>query len=144
MVRFKISRYVSPDSDERDVDYSVPFQVAYAISIHKAQGLEYDSVKVLVTSDIEDRISHNIFYTAITRAKRHLVIYWSPESERKILESFKHKTDHRTISLLCAHYPELKELRKDGIYSGHKSKSDVLVVVFVVWVLVLGWLGCFT
>ena len=30
------------------------------------------------------------------------------------------------------------------IYSGHKSKSDVLVVVFVVWVLVLGWLGCFT
>ena len=23
-------------------------------------------------------------------------------------------------------------------YSGHKSKSDVLVVVFVVWVLVLG------
>lgn len=115
VVRFKISRYVSPDSDERDVDYSVPFQVAYAISIHKAQGLEYDSVKVLVTSDIEDRISHNIFYTAITRAKRHLVIYWSPESERKILESFKHKTDHRTISLLCAHYPELKELRKDGI-----------------------------
>ena len=32
----------------------------------------------------------------------------------------------------------------DPIYSGHKSKSDVLVVVFVVWVLVLGWLGCFT
>ena len=30
------------------------------------------------------------------------------------------------------------------VYSGHKSKSDVLVVVFVVWVLVLGWLGCFT
>lgn len=30
------------------------------------------------------------------------------------------------------------------MYSGHKSKSDVLVVVFVVWVLVLGWLGCFT
>ena len=113
VVRFKISRYVSPDSDERDVDYSVPFQVAYAISIHKAQGLEYDSVKVLVTSDIEDRISHNIFYTAITRTKQHLVIYWSPESERKILESFKSKNDHRTISLLCAHYPELKELRKD-------------------------------
>lgn len=33
---------------------------------------------------------------------------------------------------------------QSGNYSGHKSKSDVLVVVFVVWVLVLGWLGCFT
>ena len=33
---------------------------------------------------------------------------------------------------------------ENSFYSGHKSKSDVLVVVFVVWVLVLGWLGCFT
>ena len=32
----------------------------------------------------------------------------------------------------------------EELYSGHKSKSDVLVVVFVVWVLVLRWLGCFT
>ena len=38
----------------------------------------------------------------------------------------------------------IRAIRMEDVYSGHKSKSDVLVVVFVVWVLVLGWLGCFT
>ena len=47
----------------------VPFQVAYAVSIHKAQGLEYKSVKIVITNDVEELITHNIFYTAITRAK---------------------------------------------------------------------------
>ena len=44
----------------------VPFQIAYAVSIHKAQGLEYESVKVVITEDIDEMITHNIFYTAIT------------------------------------------------------------------------------
>ena len=55
---------------------SVPFQVAYAVSIHKAQGLEYDSVKVVITDANEDDISHNIFYPAITRAREHPLIFW--------------------------------------------------------------------
>ena len=34
-------------------------------------------------------ITHNIFYTAITRSKRYLKIYWSPESQEKVLSSFE-------------------------------------------------------
>ena len=34
------------DEDER-MNSVIPFQLAYAVSIHKAQGLEYDSVSVL-------------------------------------------------------------------------------------------------
>lgn len=45
-------------------DTVVPFQVAYAVSIHKAQGLEYRSVKIVITNETEERITHNIFYTA--------------------------------------------------------------------------------
>lgn len=33
---------------------------------------------------------HNIFYTAITRAKESLKIYWTAESQQKILSSFVH------------------------------------------------------
>lgn len=47
------------------MENAIPFQVAYAISIHKAQGLEYESVKVVITSETEEMVSHNIFYTAI-------------------------------------------------------------------------------
>ena len=55
----------------------------------KAQGLEYDSVKVLISNEVEENITHNIFYTAITRAKKTLTIYWTPETEKKIVDSFK-------------------------------------------------------
>lgn len=42
----------------------VPFQLAYAVSIHKPQGLEYDSVKVVIPRSNSERITHGIFYTA--------------------------------------------------------------------------------
>ena len=63
-------------------------QIAYAVSIHKAQGLEYDSVKVVITKDIEERISHSIFYTAITRAKKDLKVYMSGEVQTHLVEKF--------------------------------------------------------
>jgi UvrD-like helicase C-terminal domain len=68
-VQFDVYERGSGDDDDDSTIGSVPFQVAYAVSIHKAQGLEYDSVKVVITDANEDDISHNIFYTAITRAR---------------------------------------------------------------------------
>ncbi|MBR3158027.1 MAG: ATP-binding domain-containing protein, partial [Atopobiaceae bacterium] len=65
------------------------FQIAYAMSIHKAQGLEYDSVKLVIPCEVDDLVTHDIFYTGVTRAKRRLRIYWEPESQEKILESFE-------------------------------------------------------
>lgn len=89
IVKFRVARKKDED-DEYDMgnDVDVPFQIAYAISIHKAQGLEYDSVKIIITKDVDERITHNIFYTAITRSRKHLKIYWSPETQQKILEGF--------------------------------------------------------
>lgn len=80
IVRFHVDRSYDSDEDyDTDINTVVPFQIAYAVSIHKAQGLEYESVKVVITEDIDDMITHNIFYTAITRARSNLKIYWSPE-----------------------------------------------------------------
>ncbi|MCL2717622.1 MAG: ATP-dependent RecD-like DNA helicase [Lachnospiraceae bacterium] len=66
----------------------IPFQLAYAVSIHKAQGLEYDSVKVVIPRNNSEKITHGIFYTAITRAKKKLKIYWSSETMKEIVEGF--------------------------------------------------------
>ena len=85
MIRFSVNHYVDDDAREKQSDEVVPFQVAYAISIHKAQGLEYNSVKVIVTNEIEELITHNIFYTAITRARKKLKIYWTPETQHKVI-----------------------------------------------------------
>lgn len=88
-------------SDEERIKTIIPFQIAYAVSIHKAQGLEYKSVKVIIPSYNAEKISHSIFYTAITRAKEKLKIYWSSETMQNIVESFtKEKSEQRTLSLI--------------------------------------------
>ena len=66
----------------------VPFQLAYAVSIHKEQGLEYDSVKIVIPDSNSEKITHGIFYTAITRAKKKLRIYWSSETMQEIISKF--------------------------------------------------------
>lgn len=101
VIRFSVSQLNNTDEDDDDsISGIVPFQVAYAVSIHKAQGLEYDSVKVVITSETEERISHNVFYTAITRAKKKLKIYCTPETQHKILDRLEIKFSKVDASLL--------------------------------------------
>lgn len=78
----------------------IPFQIAYAVSIHKAQGLEYRSVKIVITDEVDELITHSIFYTAITRAQEKLKIYWTPEVEHKVLSTIHPKDIGKDISLL--------------------------------------------
>lgn len=100
IIRFDVAKHKNTDEDDESSDAVVPFQIAYAVSIHKAQGLEYNSVKLIITNEVEEMISHNIFYTAITRAKEKLKIYWSPETENKILTSIQIRNIKRDVSLL--------------------------------------------
>lgn len=100
VIRFLVNKHKSTDEDDESSDAVVPFQIAYAVSIHKAQGLEYNSVKVVITNEVEEMITHNIFYTAITRAKQKLKIYWSPETENKILKSLERRNNNRDVGLL--------------------------------------------
>lgn len=88
-------------SEEDRIKTVIPFQIAYAISIHKAQGLEYKSVKVVIPSSNAERITHSIFYTAITRAKEKLKIFWSAETMNAIVKSFtEQEVEHRTFQLI--------------------------------------------
>lgn len=89
LIRFSVNHFVDDDTKEKSANETVPFQVAYAISIHKAQGLEYNSVKVVISNQVDELISHSIFYTAITRARKVLKIFWTPETQQTVLDSIK-------------------------------------------------------
>lgn len=90
----------SSDNEETTNHHIVPFQIAYAVSIHKSQGLEFDSVKIVIADETEDRITHNIFYTAITRARKFLTIYWSPEVCDRILARIRPENSNKDFLLL--------------------------------------------
>ena len=103
-VGFTVNRLkpYSSDNEEATNYHIIPFQVAYAVSIHKSQGLDFDSVKIVIADESEDQISHNIFYTAITRARKYLTIYWSPEVCNKILSRIRPGIDNKDFRLLIA------------------------------------------
>lgn len=102
VVRFYVHKLKSADEDgdDRSSYNVVPFQIAYAVSIHKAQGLEYDSVKIVITDEVEELVTHNIFYTAITRAREKLKIYWTPEVEEKVINRIKPRDISKDVELL--------------------------------------------
>lgn len=55
-------------------------ETAYAITIHKSQGSEYDHVAVLLAASAESPIlSRQLLYTAVSRAKRSLSIWANDE-----------------------------------------------------------------
>ena len=56
------------------------FTLAYAISIHKSQGSEYDNVVVVLAKSFKRMFYNKLIYTAITRAKQSLIIIGSLES----------------------------------------------------------------
>lgn len=103
VVRFRVTKKKDSDDDNEFADDTdIPFQIAYAVSIHKAQGLEYDSVKVIITEEVDELITHNIFYTAVTRSKKHLKIYWSPETQEKVISGFEISDAKRDASIFKA------------------------------------------
>lgn len=101
-VRFSVYERDTSDEDDDSPNTTVPFQVAYAVSIHKAQGLEYDSVKIVITDANEDDITHSIFYTAVTRARKHLRIFWTPETQQRVLQRLQRSTNLKDVALLVS------------------------------------------
>jgi hypothetical protein len=101
-VRFSVYEHDTSDEDDDSLNTTVPFQVAYAVSIHKAQGLEYDSVKIVITDANEDDITHNIFYTAVTRARGSLRIFWTPETQQRVLKGLRRSANSKDVALLTS------------------------------------------
>ena len=64
-----------PQWDTRDGLYILKH--AYALTVHKSQGSEYDRILFPVSSNAMNMMYRNLFYTAISRGKKQVVLYGS-------------------------------------------------------------------
>jgi exodeoxyribonuclease V alpha subunit len=77
----------------------VDLMPAYAISIHKSQGSEFDDVVIPIMPEHLVLLRRNLLYTAITRAKRHVVIAGSLDAWRMALSNRLLVERNTTLSL---------------------------------------------
>ena len=64
--------------------------LAFAITVHKSQGSEYDAIVIPLMEESAPLLGRNLLYTAITRGKRLVVVVGSREALRLALRSEKH------------------------------------------------------
>jgi len=72
------------------------FRLAYSISIHKSQGSEFDIVIIPITKAYNKMLYQKLIYTAVTRAKKKLIIIGELEaleySAKNILDDTRRTT----------------------------------------------------
>ena len=72
------SQSMTVNFDDRIVDYSFSslddLELAYAITVHKSQGSEYPIVIIPLYGAPEMLLTRNLFYTAVTRAQRMVIL----------------------------------------------------------------------
>lgn len=77
---------VKADYAENELDV---IELAYATTIHKSQGSEYDTVIIPIMMSQYIMLKRNLVYTAITRAKKKVILI----GEKKALMTAIHKND---------------------------------------------------
>ena len=58
-------------------------RLAYAVTVHRCQGLEYDVVLMPIVDGFSNQLQRNLFYTAITRAKKKVILIGSHRAMEK-------------------------------------------------------------
>ena len=64
---------------------------AYAITVHKSQGSEFDVVILPIASNSPMLLTRNLLYTAITRAKKLLIIIGGSSVIENMIANFDNK-----------------------------------------------------
>lgn len=98
------------DFDGRVAEYAYEMldqlELAYAISVHKSQGSEFNAVIIPLLGGFEKLYYRNLLYTAVTRAKRLLIIVGSARVVTAMVDN-----NRRTLRYSCLRDMLEKEIR---------------------------------
>ena len=64
-------------------------RLAYAITVHKSQGSEYDTVVFLLRPSQYIMLQRNLLYTGITRARKKTILITTEPALKRAVENFE-------------------------------------------------------
>ena len=83
-------------------------ELAYAITVHKSQGCEFEAVIMPIMSGFEKLYYRNLLYTAVTRAKKLLILIGSEEKIYNMVDN-----NRRTLRYTCLPNMLKENIRED-------------------------------
>lgn len=96
--------------DDREAMYSLEnakeLELAYAMTVHKSQGSEFDAVVMPVLATPAKLAYRNLFYTALTRAKRLLILVGNEGAVKAMVENDKKSRRYSALNYFLMHEDE--------------------------------------
>ena len=94
---------------------------AYAITIHKSQGSEYDAVIIPITAFTYNLLYRNLLYTGVTRAKKMIIVIGTKELVKTMVDNNRKMLRYSLLRPLL----EIEMNRKDTEeIDDEKTQSD--------------------
>lgn len=78
----------------------VEMELAYAVTVHKSQGCEFPAVIIPVVSVLPNLCYRNLLYTAVTRAKKLLILVGTAEEVEKMVRNDKKTRRYSALQYL--------------------------------------------
>ena len=114
--------------DDREVVYDVTeleeLSLAYAVTIHKAQGSEYPIVVMPFTMSHFVMLQRNLLYTGVTRAKKILVLVGE---KKAVYYAIKNETTAGRNTCLARRLQENSRESKEAQFADKTSKEKMIV-----------------
>lgn len=114
--------------DNREVVYDVTeleeLSLAYAVTIHKAQGSEYPIVVMPFTMSHFVMLQRNLLYTGVTRAKKILVLVGE---KKAVYYAIKNETTAGRNTCLARRLQENSRESKEAQFADKTSKEKMIV-----------------
>jgi len=105
-------QYITKDIDQ--------LTLAYAMTVHKSQGSEYDTVITLLTAAHKNFVTRNIPYTAITRAKKK--VYFFSDSKATVKKAIENNHTEGRNTLLWYLLKTINITEKKSVVATDKEK----------------------
>ena len=84
-----------------DSDEISQLKLAYAITVHKSQGSEYNTVIMILLPSQYNMLQRNLLYTGITRATNKTILITTKFAMKKAIETYKSNKRYSLFLPLC-------------------------------------------
>lgn len=112
------TKYYFRDADKplEWVDDEEQFDLAYSITVHKAQGSDFSNVFLVIPNKL-NMLNRELIYTALTRSKQRLFLFIYDEKENLLVKS-------KGVSALLTRQSSIFEKPEDKLLKYYPRKGD--------------------